>query len=659
MANSIVVVDPVSQKVVTKINQTSQGAPAPFPNSCPGHPMQGTWNRHTTGIDQQTIFITASFQQPTPLRLPGLSDMVLVVNTSSQSVAASVAVPDIPNDIVFVPEVVSADVVWIGEGIGFAPSSASRSRPAYQSLPTPPLSTAFNLFTSVPSPTIPSNSCPFSPIPIPFFPPIYPPVQPAAALNGKAFQTASQMPGVFSLNLFTQSTDVPFLDFTQAMLQSEPWLPPDTPIYCPATREAVYSAVNRRAYVSCAKAGSPPDPNAPEPGIVEIAGDDSVPVGYLNFKVGEGGGELKRQGGGESGVIRREQMRPCHPSLHRLIASHPCVPSVCPSQVDRLYLMPDETFLLAVDSRANAHIPQARTLLSHPCLPLPCVPPRPPRAPLVVPFLSPSQADRLYLTPDETFLLAVDSGAGVIRMVQMLPGVGSDQVFSLQWPDVTLPPNSMPDKILFYPKVSTVGPQCLDSSLLIPWNLLCSAPTMPLTPSPPCPPPLSPPSPSPLSQGLFYGMFYVALVSLVLKDSTAVIDFNKLLACGAQCPQDNIAAALTFINTGYHVAPRANMDLSISSRSLAVGHQFVCVAANHDKAVHCSNLVNPANNKIYTNMFDVQDIVFVEGKYPGDQSFIRPIDITFDCSSAPTTLDKPPPPPSPLDLAVAAHLRGS
>ncbi|CAI5532206.1 unnamed protein product [Closterium sp. Naga37s-1] len=470
MSGQIVVVDPVSQKVVTKINQTSQGAPAPFPNSCPGHPMQGTWNRHTTGIDQQTIFITASFQQPTPLRLPGLSDMVLVVNTSSQSVAASVAVPDIPNDIVFVPEVGSVFAHADVNGT-FAVISAA-----------PPYTLQRARFSSE------------------FAEAGYGRLLADSALNGKAFQTASQMPGVFSLNLFTQSSDVPFLDFTQAMLQSEPWLPPDTPIYCPATLEAVYSAVNRRAYVSCAKAGSPPDPNAPEPGIVEIAGDDSVPVGYLNFK-----------------------------------------------------------------------------------------------------------ADRLYLTPDETFLLAVDSGAGVIRMVQMLPGVGSDQVFSLQWPDVTLPPNSMPDKILFYPK----------------------------------------------------GSFYVALVSLVLKDSTAVIDFNKLLACGAQCPQDNIAAALTFINTGYHVAPRANMDLSISSRSMAVGHQFVCVAANHDKAVHCSNLVNPANNKVYTNMFDVQDIVFVEGKYPGDQSFIRPIDTTFDCSSAPTTLDKPPPPPSPLDLAVAAHLRGS
>ncbi|CAI5507674.1 unnamed protein product [Closterium sp. Naga37s-1] len=490
MSGQIVVVDPVSQKVVTKINQTSQGAPAPFPNSCPGHPMQGTWNRHTTGIDQQTIFITASFQQPTPLRLPGLSDMVLVVNTSSQSVAASVAVPDIPNDIVFVPEVVSADVAW-AVGSVFAHADVNGTFAVISAAPPYTLQRA--RFSSE------------------FAEAGYGRLLADSALNGKAFQTASQMPGVFSLNLFTQSSDVPFLDFTQAMLQSQPWLPPDTPIYCPGELPAMRAARSHAAAfalyrshpsvgLSCAKAGSPPDPNAPEPGIVEIAGDDSVPVGYLNFK-----------------------------------------------------------------------------------------------------------ADRLYLTPDETFLLAVDSGAGVIRMVQMLPGVGSDQVFSLQWPDVTLPPNSIPDKILFYPK----------------------------------------------------GMFYVALVSLVLKDSTAVIDFNKLLACGAQCPQDNIAAALTFINTGYHVAPRANMDLSISSRSMAVGHQFVCVAANHDKAVHCSNLVNPANNKIYTNMFDVQDIVFVEGKYPGDQSFIRPIDTTFDCSSAPTTLDKPPPPPSPLDLAVAAHLRGS
>ncbi|GJP38291.1 hypothetical protein CLOM_g22750 [Closterium sp. NIES-68] len=467
MSGQIVVVDPVSQKVVTKINQTSQGAPAPFPNSCPGHPMQGTWNRHTTGIDQQTIFITASFQQPTPLRLPGLSDMVLVVNTSSQSVAASVAVPDIPNDIVFVPEVGSVFAHADVNGT-FAVISAS-----------PPYALQRARYSSE------------------FAEAGYGRLLADSALNGKAFQTASQMPGVFALNLFTQSPDVPFLDLSQAMLQSQPWLPPDTPIYCPATREAVYSAVNRRAYVSCAKAGSPPDPSAPEPGIVEIAGDDNAPVGYLNFK-----------------------------------------------------------------------------------------------------------ADRLYLTPDETFLLAVDSRASVIRMVQMLPGVGSDQVFSLQWPDVTLPPNSMPDKILFYPK----------------------------------------------------GLYYVALVSLVFKDSTAVIDFNKLLACGAQCPQDNIAGALTFINTGYHVVPRATTDLGISSRSMAVGHQFVCVAANRDKAVYCSNLVNPANNKVYTNMFDVQDIVFVEGKYAGDQSFIRPIDTTFDCSSAPDTLDKPPPPPSPLDLALAAHL---
>lgn len=65
------------------------------------------------------------------------------------------------------------------------------------------------------------------------------------------------------------------------------------------------------------------------------------------------------------------------------------------------------------------------------------------------------QADRLYITPDESLVVAVDKKNAIINLVQPLPGINSDQTMSSLWTNITLLPGSQPDNLVFYPFVCT------------------------------------------------------------------------------------------------------------------------------------------------------------------------------------------------------------
>ena len=80
------------------------------------------------------------------------------------------------------------------------------------------------------------------------------------------------------------------------------------------------------------------------------------------------------------------------------------------------------------------------------------------------PILPFEQADRLYLTPDESFILAVHSASATIHVIQPspIPTQGEIPQLAFQWPVIQLPEGSNPDKLDFYPAVSHLTMHCLD-----------------------------------------------------------------------------------------------------------------------------------------------------------------------------------------------------
>lgn len=249
MPGQVVVIDPVSQIIVKSIRNLN-GSFAAIPNTCPGDTYQGTWNAMTLGLDQQTIFATLSYAQS---EISGLSDSVLVLNTTSQEIEAKFPVKALPTHIKYLP---NQEGIWL-----YTESNGSL--------------TAFSAFP-------PYNE-------------IINDLQPRyggiaghseilvdSAMGGKAYRTTDDYSGIYVYDLQSFSVNIPFIDFSNYSIIKTPGMVAE-PITCPGTKKAVYSSVSRRAFISCTL-NNPAQLNQ---GLVEVDINSNIPVNTWSFTAEE------------------------------------------------------------------------------------------------------------------------------------------------------------------------------------------------------------------------------------------------------------------------------------------------------------------------------------------------------------------------------------
>eukprot|EP00850_Spirogloea_muscicola_P009065 SM000050S16990 [mRNA] locus=s50:189650:192751:- [translate_table: standard] len=195
------------------------------------------------------------------------------------------------------------------------------------------------------------------------------------------------------------------------------------------------------------------------------------------------------------------------------------------------------------------------------------------------------RADHVYVTPDQSYLLAVAPDRNIIHTLHFTAGN------SFNYTAITV--NGTPSSVAFYPITTASGASS-----------------------------------------------YMAYISLANGPGMAAVDLLKIFSCGANCPTSELNSYITIIKmgqqnplgaSGYNFVGDALYSNVSGSRPLSGGVVAICTTAAYENAVYCYN-----HNTQEIKKYDIEGpqlISFQPGVFNGTEPEPGSVSTTFSCDS--------------------------